>query len=441
MTPTAIPDTWLAWSPKWILHIQPDGGMVLPRSPLRMTRHHVNSGGRDILLLCDGSRTSKDLLGPADDKTATPMRASFLLWALDAGILEVLLRPALKPIHTCGSVRFHSPYHMVIELTDGCNLNCKYCYRDAGGRKAHHLPTSALLRALDEMAQEGVRVVELTGGEPLFHPDSRSILVWCLNRFELVCLLTNGWLLDRALLDEVCGFEHKLLVQVDLDGPSPFVHDQMRGVSGSFERACLAITLLSQRGIRCKVAMTVAPDNLPFTEDVLLLARRLGATFFSCASVVDFGRGSTCHLSYEETCTFQEQLSLLRAKHRHFLFPAETDLGGLNSGPRRCGAGWRMMVLGPDGSIRFCPLADERETSLGSINRGYRSFLESAPSSFLRETPLPGIAYCSGCAHHPYCTGCLARPFRVRRKVSEDGGEFNCPWDKQTGFLSGQEKN
>lgn len=418
----------------WSLHLQPDGATIAARSWSRAVRHHVNPAGRDLLLLCNGARTVADLI-ENDEKSS---HANFLLWALEAGIIDIYDTPLERPPLVSGSNLFYSPYHIVIELTDACNMRCQFCYRDSSSARTQHINAQLAFRTLDEMSSAGVRAVELSGGEPLLHPNAVQLISFCLQNFELVCLLTNGWHLTSEKLDQMLKFRRsapEFLIQIDLDGPSAEIHDNIRGLDGSFARACEAIKLAVKRAVPCKVAMTVTQPNLHVIEEVLLLARRLGATVFSCATVVDFGRGCQSHLSYDETCRWHKTMERIREKYGDFIFPPKAALDDLRSSHKRCGAGWRMMVLSPNADMRFCPLADPQEGHLGTVVNGYGKFLETAPTKLMKDTPLPCADTCAQCDVYPYCVGCLARPFRVKRKALKENRPFVCNWNKQTRFL------
>lgn len=66
-----------------------------------------------------------------------------------------------------------SPLLMQMELTEACNLKCKFCYNSQKPRY-----NERIFEMLDSLAKQGVMQVNLTGGEPLAHPrlDRKSVV-------------------------------------------------------------------------------------------------------------------------------------------------------------------------------------------------------------------------------------------------------------------------
>lgn len=92
--------------------------------------------------------------------------------------------------------------YLRISVTDRCNLRCVYCmpmeHIDWIPRQAL-LTLDEILRVVEAAAQMGLRVVRLTGGEPLVRPDIVELVeaVASVEGIEEVSLTTNGLLLER----------------------------------------------------------------------------------------------------------------------------------------------------------------------------------------------------------------------------------------------------
>lgn len=89
-----------------------------------------------------------------------------------------------------------------VSVTDRCNLRCRYCMpseRPEWLERGHVLSFEEIERLMRVAAQEGVRKVRLTGGEPLVRRDLPE-LVARLSRLpglETVAMTTNATLLAR----------------------------------------------------------------------------------------------------------------------------------------------------------------------------------------------------------------------------------------------------
>lgn len=129
---------------------------------------------------------------------------------------------------------------MTLELypTLKCNLDCAFC--DTTERhqpRQDELPLARHLEILDEAAEMGVqRVFVLGGGEPLV---ARDLTPHILHRVKELgmegVLTTNGTILPRSLrqqlLDDAWDEIH-----VSIDGPTPEIHDALRGMAGAFNK-------------------------------------------------------------------------------------------------------------------------------------------------------------------------------------------------------------
>ena len=153
------------------------------------------------------------------------------------------------------------PMHAVIELTDGCNLSCPHCYRQARRQGYTVAVTPALLTELHRLREYGVRVVEFTGGEPTLHPDFFAIVNEALQLFNTVGIISNGTLLRPQDIQRFSD-PQKLVVQVDLDGPTAAVHQRMHGGNrriDSFTPVLEAIRACVRRQIFVRIAVNVSP--------------------------------------------------------------------------------------------------------------------------------------------------------------------------------------
>lgn len=91
-----------------------------------------------------------------------------------------------------------------ISLTDHCNLRCCYCMPES--QKDFHstkelMTREEIITIARLMAQNGIRKVKLTGGEPLLRPDLTEIVreLKAIPGIEQITLTTNGILLRDKL--------------------------------------------------------------------------------------------------------------------------------------------------------------------------------------------------------------------------------------------------
>jgi radical SAM protein with 4Fe4S-binding SPASM domain len=84
----------------------------------------------------------------------------------------------------------HTPNELKIELTDGCNLACGFCYRKGRG-KGKPLTAEDHIKLLDTL-QGLVRTVRFTGGEPLLSKHARAAIAHAKKKGFKIIINTNG---------------------------------------------------------------------------------------------------------------------------------------------------------------------------------------------------------------------------------------------------------
>ncbi len=88
------------------------------------------------------------------------------------------------------------PLEIVIEITGKCRLVCPHCT----GPRTPHVPWEDIKKTLDEASDLGIRVVRITGGEPLLHPDIRTVLTYAKAKKLFVILNTAAENISPSLL-------------------------------------------------------------------------------------------------------------------------------------------------------------------------------------------------------------------------------------------------
>lgn len=104
------------------------------------------------------------------------------------------------------------PSMLEIQLTNGCNLNCKFCNSKARN-KQDTLDLSTLIKFIAQVSKHGLKAVTLEGGgEPSLY-DNLAELVLYLRKLDIQCgIITNG---TNKLSDVVC--ENLQYIRVSLD--------------------------------------------------------------------------------------------------------------------------------------------------------------------------------------------------------------------------------
>lgn len=161
------------------------------------------------------------------------------------------------------------PIAVVWKITGRCVLACAHC--DARDLKSlAEIDTETALRLVDQMHGAGVRLVSITGGEPLVRRDIGVIVRRILER-GMVCKVKTTGIGLGAVLADVRGLD---LLQMSMDGPRD-AHDRVRG-PGTFDAVQQAVSMARRAGIPTHLVCVLNRFNVTRLEETLACAGAMG---------------------------------------------------------------------------------------------------------------------------------------------------------------------
>lgn len=301
------------------------------------------------------------------------------------------------------------PLNVHLDLTYRCNEQCVHCYLD------HHdhgeMTTAEIKHLLKEMADAGVFILTLSGGEIFLRKDLFEILECARELTFCIRLKTNAVLIREAQAARLrdLGVES---VQVSIYSHRPEVHDAITKVPGSFRRSIDAIRLLKSHGLKIQIANVLMTENLDDYRGTHALAEELGAKFTLdpiVAPMMDGDRG-IMNLNVSESVlrdTFRDE-SLIEDVEGFCAPPRAADEDLLDSLP--CSAGHTSCYVSPYGEFYPCV---QFPISCGNVRE--QSFLDiwrhSEQLKEVRSIRLRDLSSCSQCAHGGSCTRCPGLAF------------------------------
>lgn len=288
------------------------------------------------------------------------------------------------------------PSHASIELTDRCNLSCGFCYLSAGPNNKCQLDYNTIIRVFDELKENGVVSVDLTGGELFLHPDANKIITKACEYFVTVGVLTNGTILTEDILNVLAQHKRQIFVNISLDSTDPAIHNKIRHGKNAFEKTTKNIKKLTAQGIKVRIASVIFKDNMWEIHKLAQLSVDLGATAFAFNFVEGFGRGQDFSDNKGKVEISEEYLSYINKvlekykKYIPVIFNEQIDTSRKN-----CGAGTSGISISSNGELRPCPLFP-RTSAFGNIlTQNLEEILQSSIYKRLLSIPAPSIQH--GC--------------------------------------------
>lgn len=294
-----------------------------------------------------------------------------------------------------------------VNVTEGCNLRCRHCYRKSGVPLDHELETEDWVRIVEEHATLNGTSIMVSGGEPLFRKSRTVALLSRAKELGLeTVLLTNGTLITAHTAELLQGLLDQ--VQISLDGPDAITNDSVRG-AGVFERVIKAIDRFKQGTLRVIIAMTPLPSTLQaFEERLGPLATRLMSEFGE-RCVIQFSGGlfDGREITGLDGQLAQRWLSRIKALQNRIMgdgFNAKQDAASFEPGVRVAGCGYGdSLTVEADGRVLACRrahdpvVADIRGHSLTEVRMRLRSL---ATRISVDRSPV-----CAACSWRYLCGG------------------------------------
>ncbi|MCR8454064.1 MAG: radical SAM protein [Crenarchaeota archaeon] len=334
-----------------------------------------------------------------------------------------------------------APLLIVWDFTFRCNLKCKHCYASAG-IELPEMSVEEKLRALDTLADSGVAMLALSGGEPILGPGFWEVLKRAHDYDMYLAMATNATLITDEIAEKLAK-SGLIFAQVSLDSPSSQFHDEFRGVPGAWEKAVRGIKNLKKHNIIVEVSMTITKRNHKEIQRMLEFAKNeLKVDMFMAYNYVPVGRGrdivewdlspeerwevlkilanalyngfsaaSTAPqyaaVAYEIGLEFSEKPFI--AGHFYAIREQSKRFGSMLELIGGCGAGRVYLALEPNGDIYPCVFLRKK---IGNILEDdfEKLWRENKVLESLRNRDLLK-GECGQCQYKYVCGGCRARAY------------------------------
>jgi len=137
-----------------------------------------------------------------------------------------------------------SPLELVLEVTNRCNLSCKYCYCDEciSNRYKQDISFNTFKKIIDEANDLDIFQVCINGGECFLLKDIFKMFDYMISKNLDFSIVTNGTLLRKK---EIHLLDKKGLIpnlQISIDSHNSDIHNIVRG---KYEETVDAINLIS----------------------------------------------------------------------------------------------------------------------------------------------------------------------------------------------------
>lgn len=343
-----------------------------------------------------------------------------------------------------------------IELTEKCNLKCRYCYGAFSPTKAASLSLEEAENLFDALQKRHVRIIELTGGEPTVNPYFNEILRSACERFMTVTVMTNASAIPSTSYEIFKTYKDKIGFSISIDGFSESSNAFQRGVRNTFSKTLYNIIKIKKeidpKFFRVVYMLTNENEKEADAFFDYMLDNNVLDIMVSIPENIEKGR--TYKLS--DGCTMSDRCSAIRMElDKRVLQIGEKYMGRVRTVSDRlgqsgmklanvipsCGAGWTMLSFQSNGDVMPCNMI-ESKWKLGNFredpNLNFLSLKNPLYSLFANinlSAENDNRKECENCFYNKFCGKCITR-ILIANKDRIQKNEEICPVLKRTGILS-----
>lgn len=153
------------------------------------------------------------------------------------------------------------PNSICWNITNKCNDNCKFCYRDT---LSEDLDFKSNKKILDNIISSGVKKVTFAGGEPLMYAHTLDLIKYAKENGIITSLTTNNILLSEQLLYKL----EKYLdcITLSLDANSSELQTMMTRNKNHFNNVIHILEFIRQNNLSIKVKINTVVSKINKAE-------------------------------------------------------------------------------------------------------------------------------------------------------------------------------
>jgi radical SAM protein len=298
----------------------------------------------------------------------------------------------------------------------------------------------------------GVPIFVFTGGDPMKRKDVYELIRYAADKGVQVALTPSA----TPLLTREAIFKLKeaglVRLGISLDGSTPEIHDNFRGLPGAWARTIQAIEWANEAGIPIQVHSTISRHNANDLDNLCALFEKMAIVMWNVFFLVPVGRGQLSDLLsgeefeqvfgkiYELSHRVSFQIKTTEAMHyRRYLLQhnlEERKMGHGHGHPGAAGHKYEPGAPTSDAKTRTASWATRRVNDgkgfmfISHVGNVYPSGFLPIHAGNIRETPLAEIyrespifkslrdtskleGKCGACEYKEICGGSRARAYAV----------------------------
>lgn len=322
---------------------------------------------------------------------------------------------------------------VMLELTYNCSERCIHCYNPGATRNdseicmrgdREELTLDDYKRIIDELYDQGVVKVCLSGGDPFSNNNVWKIIDYLYNKDIAVDIYTNGQRLVTKV-KQLADY-YPRTVAVSIYSGIPEEHDYITRVKGSWNKSISVLKELSQFAVPLNIKCCIMRQNVKTYHLVKNLAQQYGAVPQFEVNITDSIDGDKCASRYLRLTPSAMEIILRDPSIPLYVGTEVPNYGGQprSMDKNACGAGYNSFCITPEGYLIPCcayhlAFGNLKEQSLESILNNNKLLLD------WQNLRLRDYEECGRYEYCDYCNLCPGNNYAEKGYCTK-AGENNC---------------
>lgn len=283
------------------------------------------------------------------------------------------------------------PFLAGIELTNCCNLHCKYCYVERKELKQmDFMFVCDLLRKLKHM---GTRILVLTGGDIFCRQDIRDIIHAVEKEKMFMVLYTNGTIPLYEYRD-ILESHWILRIEITVYGASENTYMQFCGNRLAYQKLRANMELLKK--LKKNVLIKIVPTQ--YNKHEISAIKQMASEFGFEISIntLVIGNSDLCHSCVLSDGDLKE---IVKDFKKESICKDDVE----NRVVRACGAGRYSLCIDCNGEVKACFISTD---TAGSLYENDIQSLWDESKYFKHRREGGGLSICKKCEKRGFCFTC-----------------------------------
>lgn len=372
----------------------------------------VNEVGKDILAMCDGTKTMEEIIkvlcqkyDESYDKSVENV-LDFIKKSKKDQFLKRDPHPPLKRLNK----EDMNLIDLWINVTNKCNLRCIHCHLSSGVPLKDEMTTIEIFEVIDEAIGMQLKQLTISGGEPFIRDDILAILEYAHEQpIERLVIITNGTLITEEMAEKLKSCE--VDVQVSLEGAKKETHEFIRG-RGTYDKTIRGIKTLVHAGVYTRIGMTITKNNMDEMEEMAEFAKNMGLRDLHFIILQEKGRAENnerLKLRNRDYIAIVKRINEISKSTPISISTEEAFCGKVEKLYKidLCGAGSSLMSVAANGNVYPCAGLHGEEFCAGNIREQNLKDIWKTSEVFkkLRSLSVLDIEKCFSCDLRFICGG------------------------------------